>query len=234
MDEQIDDLFAVTRAVWEYLSENLMGYLFASLVMFGILVVGSLGSIALIGIAFIPAAVMQDESVFQISAIVGSISAAGVLFVLTVVMALAQASLIRALNNHIAGGLPVAWNSPFSTLSQNAPGIIVFFVLTGLLTTIAAMCCYLPAIPVWALTAFAMPIVAIEGAGTFEALQLAGRHMADNLVWHLGVWVVLFVILLALGATGVGSFLAVPIVVAHQVFAYRMAFGDEGATRPGM
>lgn len=229
MDEQMDDPLAVTRAVWAYVSDNLPGYLLSALVMFGVVMLGTMGVLVVIALSAVPAVVMQDSSVAQISVVVGVLVATVVSFAFTVVAALMNASLMRALDAHVAGGEPVAWNSPFSTLTQDAPRVVLFFVVNAVLTVAALMACIVPVIPMWALLSFAMPLVVLEGAGTFEALQTAGRHMVDNLAWHAGVWVVLAVVLMVLGATGIGGLVGSAVLVAHQVFAYRMAWGDGGA-----
>lgn len=229
MDEPMDDPLAVTRAVWEYVSENLSGYLLGSLVMLGVSVVGWLASMTMLMASLVPAWVMGDESVAQISVVIGLTAAAAVLFAFMVATMLMQASFMRAMHGHLLGGEPLAWNSPLSTTTKDMPRLVVFFMVSALLTMVAGMFCVIPAIPVVSLAAFAMPLVVLEGLGTFEAYQASVRHISAHLPWHAGVWVVLLVIVTVLNATGIGGLLVMPVVVAHQVVAYQMAWGPEGS-----
>ena len=219
----------VVKALWEDISENLVGYLLSGLVAFVALMVLLMPVIGVSVAAFVAGAATEDPLWVNVGLGIGGILGSFGALALMAVTALMSASLMRAIDGQRRGEGAVTWSSVFSTFSQDAVRIVLFSVLGTVAISVAFGLCILPAIPVMAVWTFATPIVVLESAGIATALGIAARHLASNLVWHVVVWLILTLIWMVLQATGIGGLFWMPILVGYQVFAYRTAFGEGGA-----
>lgn len=88
---------------------------------------------------------------------------------------------------------------------------------------------YIPGIIAMIVGTFAFPIAVFEGVSATEAMSLAWAHVRKNAGWHVGVWLILFVLLVAAELTVVGLIFIWPLLIAYQLVAYEKAFGSAGA-----
>ncbi len=91
---------------------------------------------------------------------------------------------------------------------------------------------YLPGLVAMALVSFSMPMVVLDGVGPVEALKRGWAHMREHASWHIPVWLILIVGMVAVQFTLVGIFFLYPLMMAYQLAAYRIAFGDTMSDRP--
>jgi uncharacterized membrane protein len=107
--------------------------------------------------------------------------------------------------------------------------VVRLYVLTQLLAMVGMLFFYIPGLIVLAVGLLAFPIAVFEDVGAREALQLAWAHARRHGSWHVGIWVIMLGLFIALELTVVGVFFLWPLMVCYQLVAYEKAFGAEGA-----
>ena len=162
------------QGLWEHFQENVAGYLLSSLVISVVYFVILMGlGLGMVG-ALLPGMIMEDPVMLQVGAIVAGLVNFGSVLLMAVVFPLMQASVMRAIGAHHTTGEPLGWSSPFTTFTQDALRVVGFSLLSGFMVGVASLFCFLPAIPVFAWTTFALPIMVLEQRPIIESLSRAG------------------------------------------------------------
>ena len=225
----LDPVRVPTRVLAD-LQQNPLGYAIAGAGYMGVIFGTIVGIFAVIAVLVLPGLIAEDETL----ALTGGVLA-GLFYVVTLptlvlaVVPLMNASLLRALEAQRLGDQPLGLGALFSTFRQDAMPIIVFSFVSQMLTLIGMLFCYVPGFIVLAATLLGLPLIVFEGARPIEALQRGFGHLRDHALWHLVVWLVLWVCMSAAQFTIIGVIFVYPVMMAFQLYAYREAFHDDEA-----
>lgn len=219
----------VARHVFDDFMAHLAGYFLAGTSYVLVVLGGIFVAVVVMLLGVVPGVVTEDETVAFVGSSIGFVLYMAIVFFLGFVAFPAMiASLLRGLDKQQRGLGTLGFSSPFNDLSGSGRAI-AFYLLSQVLVLVGVVFCYLPGLVVATLSSFALPIVVLEGASPTEALGLGWRHMRSDPGWHLAVWLLMVVALLALELTLIGALALVPAMAAWQLFAYRAAFGPDGA-----
>ncbi len=200
-----------------------LGYLVATFGFIGVVLAVLFGSMA-------PGILAEDETLAMVGMGIGFTAyVVGILGFGFVVAPLMNASLLRALDEQRRGGAPIGFTSAFSTMRQGAGRVIGFYLLGQLAVLVGMLFLYIPGIVAAVVTTFALPIVVFEDVAPVTALQLGWKHLKAHPMWHVPLWLLMFIGIVLLEFSIVGLVLIYPVMVAFQLFAYRVAYGDPGA-----
>ena len=225
------DPMDVPRAVFGDLKEHLFGYLLVSLSYLGFVTVYAVAVVAAAAMLVLPGALTEDDTLAGIGLALGMIVYVGGIFALAFVgVPPLMASTMRAIDRHRTGGPSVGVFDLFTAMRPNLGRVIGFYLLQNLLIIVGMLFFYIPGLIAAALCSFAFPIVVFEDVGPSEALSLAFNHMRERGSWHVMVWLLLLVTVIVCELTVVGLLVVWPVMMAWQVFAYRLAFGEAGAS----
>lgn len=222
----LDSPLDVASAVWNDFKNHIMGYLMAGLAYLAVTMVVVFFCISALGL-MIPGALMEDEALIAIGGIAGfSIYTIGLFAFSFLGVPLLTASLMRAIDAQARGEGEIGFLSLTSTARENAGYVIIFYLMGQTVVLIGFMLLYIPGFIAAVVVSFAMPIVVLDGLSPVDALKKSWEHVSANPAWHFGVWASLFAALIVGELTIVGLLVLFPVMVAWQVHAHRIAFGD--------
>ena len=190
--------------------------------IFGISIVGAIAAVAAAEVSEGLAGFVM--LVFQILALV--VPFGGFFLLIAGMMALLaplNASLARAVAEQQRGGKKLDFSSTFSSITRDLVKVISVAGMMGLMTTLGALACYVPALGVLFLFGFAISMVALHRMAPVTALKANLAHAMAHLQWHVLFGALYLVVFM------VGSYVPVVgsmFVVAFHVRAYRTIFGD--------
>jgi len=224
-DESTDPM-DVPRAVWADLTAHPGGYVASGLGYFAFTMLVVVVIIGMLGLAIAPGIALEDETLLVVGAVVGGLAYAGGILLLVLLVVPAQmASMMRVIDGAQRGEARLGLSSLFSHARADLGKVALFYFVNQFLVTLGALFFYVPGLVAAAVGAFAFPMVALEGASVGDAYRRAWGHFRDHLGWHVGVWALALVAFIVLEITLVGLLVAMPVMCAWQVFAYRAAHG---------
>lgn len=217
------DPMVVFNQMAEAFKANLVGWFLAGLAYFAVIFGVVIVSIGAIGISVAPGVVTEDENLLVFGLLGGMAVYMGLLLVFSMGVApLMNAAMIRGLDAERRGEGPIGFATPFTGLTTNAGRIVLFNLMGQVIVLIGMMMLYVPGLIAMAVITFALPIVVLEEeTSPMDALTRAWQGMVADPVWHLAQFALLFAALLIAELTVVGIFFLVPLMTAHQAFAYR-------------
>lgn len=226
----LSDPMEVPRRVFEDVRDHLAGYILSGIVMTAVVFAVITGIMVLLFGFMLPGIIMEDETISLIGSLLGMAAYFfGIMGFAFLLMPLMTASMLRAIDAQRAGAQDLGAMAALSTLREDAGRIIGFNLLGVLLTFVGMLFCYVPGLIASALMMFALPMVVFERVPPVTAYQLGWKHMTQHAGWHVAVWLISMLTVGILSITFVGIIVAYPIMFAFQVFAYRTAYGDQGA-----
>lgn len=224
------DFTVVARAVFADLKDHVVGYALAGASYLAATTALVVLAIGLLGLCMAPGIVKEDETLLVVGGLVGMIPYIGLIFAFALIgFPLMSASLLRALEAQRSGDGAIGFGSLYSGNGDRTWPIVWFYLMSQALILVGALFLYVPGMIAFAVTTFAFPIVVLEEVSPVQALQLGWDHVRRNAAWHLGVWLLLIPAFLALELTVIGLMFIFPVLVAYQLYAYRAAFGAQGA-----
>ncbi len=172
-----------------------------------------------------------DSDVGGLITAVGSLGSFGLAFVAfaffiavsSAVGAPFGASLNRAIAAHQRGEGTLAFNSAFSTATQDIGSSLVVAALVAFAGLLGMLFCYVGALVPAVLFSFAPTMVALHRQGALAAFSRCARHAMANPGEHV-VWALVY-----LGSAMVSAYIPVigtAFLLALNVRAYRKVFGD--------
>jgi uncharacterized membrane protein len=224
------DPVAVARESLQDLMNNPMGYLFAGLAYFGMVLGIVAVALLVLGLGLAPGLALENEALTMIGGLVGG-SVYTVLIVGTAVFLypMMTTSLMLAIRDQRSAGAPIGFRSAFDRMWLRVGPVVRLYLLTQLLAMVGMLFLYIPGLVVLAVGMLAFPIAVFENVGAVEALQLAWAHAKRHASWHVGVWIILLGLFVVIELTVVGLLVLWPLMVCYQLIAYEKAFGAEGA-----
>lgn len=217
--ETLADLFA-----------NPVGYFLANLAYFGMLFGVVTFSIAVLGLSVAPGIALEDETLTAVGGIFGFAVYTLAIFAVTLFLhPMMTASLMLAMREQRRGGETIGFSSAYNRMWDRMGPVVRLYLLTQLIVFVGMLFLYIPGLIAAAVGMFAFPIVVFEEVGAREAFGLAWKHVSRHGSWHLVVWLLLFVLLIAAEFSIIGLFVFWPLMVCYQLIAYEKAFGSAGA-----
>ncbi len=202
----------------------------AMLVMYAVMGVGIVFSVGL-GEGF---AIAGNRDLRDVVVLLGSVFSIGggllLFFVgitgLAAAFAPLNASVMRAIAAHQRGDAPLRFDAAFATLRQDLGATIGVALLTGLLSVVGVLFCYVGALVAGVFFGFAPSLVALHRRGPWEAVGIAARHAlarpGDHLLMALTLLMMQFV-------AAYVPVLGHAFVLAFSVRAFRKMYGDDAA-----
>lgn len=225
-----DDPTEVPKAVWADFTSHPVPYILANLGYMGIATVFTFALLAIMGIGVAPGIVTEDETILLVGLAAGfSVYMLGIFFLAFIAVPLWSASMLRGLDRQRRGECTIGFASSFNDMKPRAAGVIGTYALTQALVFVGIFLFYIPGLIAMAVGTFALPIAVFEDVGPMEAWKRAWHHASNHAAWHIGVFALLFMALIALELTLVGLLFIWPLMCAWQLYAYRLAFGEEGS-----
>ncbi|MCA9567032.1 MAG: hypothetical protein KC656_04280 [Myxococcales bacterium] len=164
-----------------------------------------------------------DEDLMSLGMLGGAFLGISIMIVANLgVLTPMQASLTRALVDHLEGGPELTISSPFATATQDLPKVYGYVLLNMLAVVVLMPFCYLPALVFIFFTTFAWFRVVLEGEGPVTAILWSIGHVKEDIPWHLAFAGLLFAMLFILQYIPiVGPLLAPSVTMGWGVYAYR-------------
>lgn len=142
---------------------------------------------------------------------------------LSMILAPFNASVTRAIALYQRGGAKPEFNAAFNTASKDIPKVIGIAALTGLLSAVLLMFCYVPALAVPVVFGFAAGFAALHGAGPRDAMKLSIAHFRQHPGWHVQFGLIYTLLFMVASYVPV---LGPMFMTALWVRTYRELFGD--------
>lgn len=186
-------------------------------------------------LGMVPGLAMDDEGITAIGSIAGMMGGMFVMFGgILLLAAPMSASMFRAVWRWMTTGEKLTIMAPFSTFTQDIVRVLVFSFVQFGLVMLGAMFCYVPGLIVAALLVFAGPAICIHRLPIGPAVSLSVAHVRDHFSWHLGFFLVAFLMQMVLAYVPlVGPMLLATLLPLYILMGYRHAFGD-GPTPRGV
>lgn len=195
-----------------------LAYLLVTLVLIGV-------AIAALAVGMAPGLITGSDTLLFVGGGLGGLVYTGLIVGFTfLVFPLQLASVQRAVFAQAEGRGTLGFRSLFDTMGQDAGRVVGFYLAYQLAALVGMLFLYLPGLIVTALGALVMPIVVLEPHVTLsEATGRVLDHARTNPGWHLATWGLLLVAIVVLELSFVGLIVALPVVAAWQVHAYRLS-----------
>lgn len=219
------DPLGVARATVADLAAHPMGHLGAGIAYLLVTLVLIAVAGGALGIGMLPGLLAGSDLLLFVGGALGGVVYTGLIVGFTfVVFPLQLASLQRALHAQARGEGALGFRSLFDTMTTDAGRVLGFYLAYQLATLVGMLFFYVPGLIVAALGALVMPIIVLEPHTTLsEATGRVLDHVRLHPAWHVATWVLLLVAIVVLELSLVGLLVALPVVAAWQVHAYRLS-----------
>lgn len=213
----------VPTKMFEAFKANIAGWFLAGFAQFGAILAVVFVAVAAMGLGVIPGVVMEDETLLMVGALVGMLVYIVAIFTFSLLVApLMSAAMIRGLDAERRGEGNIGLTTPFAGITTDAGRVVIFNLIGQAMILCGMLMLYVPGLVAAAVVTFALPIVVLEPeTSPMEALGRSWKAITNDPVWHLAQVAVLFAAVIVAELTVVGIFVMMPLLAAHQVYAYR-------------
>ncbi len=234
----LPDVVEVLTEVLQDARDNLVGYLLSGV---GVMVL-AVGIVVAVMVLFIAGAIVPAvlTQVLGMPAELGTVLtllamlATYVLAIFGIVLVTApmSASIARAVLAHQRGEAPLGVTASFSDLFTDLGQVLLLTLISGVLSFVGMLFCYVPALLVSLALGFAFPAIIVHRKGAIAAITLSFQHVRDHFQWHLGYWGLgLAILFIGQAIPLVGPMLSLPVYYGYQLKMYTLLYGD-GAPEP--